>query len=125
MPAVTINAVLQLIVGLGLLNVWLLRGARRTSYRGGGAQTLREEFAAYQLPTAAFYLVGALKVVAGVILLAGLWWPLPVRAAAGAGVPCIFAGWGYGPMSMADGAAAVAAGFADVPALADRLIAAR
>ena len=83
MPAVTINAVLQLIVGLGLLNVWLLRGARRTSYRGGGAQTLREEFAAYQLPTAAFYLVGALKVVAGVILLAGLWWPLPVRAAAG------------------------------------------
>ncbi len=83
MPAVTVNAVLQLIVGLGLLNVWLLRGARRTSYRGGGAQTLREEFAAYQLPTAAFYLVGALKVVAGVILLAGLWWPLPVRAAAG------------------------------------------
>ena len=83
MPAVTINAVLQLIVGLGLLNVWLLRGARRTSYRGGAAQTLREEFAAYQLPTAAFYLVGALKVVAGVILLAGLWWPLPVRAAAG------------------------------------------
>ena len=48
-----------------------------------------------------------------------------VRAAAGAGVPCIFAGWGYGPMSMADGAAGVAARFADVPALADRLIAAR
>ena len=48
-----------------------------------------------------------------------------VRAAAGAGVPCIFAGWGYGPMSMADGAAAVAAGFADVPSLADRLIAAQ
>jgi len=48
-----------------------------------------------------------------------------VRAAAGAGVPCIFAGWGYGPASMADGAAAVAAGFAEVPALADRLIAAQ
>ncbi len=27
-----------------------------------------------------------------------------VLAAAGAGVPCIFAGWGYGPASMADGA---------------------
>ena len=27
-----------------------------------------------------------------------------VQAAAGAGVPCIFAGWGYGPVAMADGA---------------------
>lgn len=84
MPAVTVNAVLQLIVGLGLLNVWVLRSAKRTSYRGGAAQTLREEFASYGLPTAAFYLVGALKVVAALVLLAGLWWPLPVRAAAGA-----------------------------------------
>ena len=84
MPAVTVNAVLQLIVGLGLLNVWVLRSARRTSYRGGAAQTLREEFASYGLPTAAFYLVGALKVIAALVLLAGLWWPLPVRAAAGA-----------------------------------------
>ena len=80
----TVNAVLQLIVGLGLLNVWLLRSAKRTSYRGGAAQTLREEFASYGLPTAAFYLVGALKVDAALVLLAGLWWPLPVRAAAGA-----------------------------------------
>ena len=80
----TVNAVLQLIVGLGLLNVWLLRSAKRTSYRGGAAQTLREEFASYGLPTAAFYLVGALKVVAALVLLAGLWWPMPVRAAAGA-----------------------------------------
>ena len=45
-----------------------------------------------------------------------------VRAAAGAGVPCIFAGWGYGPRSMAEGAAAVAERFADVPALADGLL---
>ncbi|MBR0650955.1 HAD-IA family hydrolase [Roseomonas terrae] len=27
-----------------------------------------------------------------------------VQAASGAGVPCIFAGWGYGPVAMADGA---------------------
>lgn len=48
-----------------------------------------------------------------------------VLAAAGAGLPCIFAGWGYGPAAMADGAAVVADGFAAVPALADRLIPAR
>ncbi len=34
-----------------------------------------------------------------------------VAAARGAGVPCIFAGWGYGPLAMAEGAAAVADDF--------------
>ena len=29
-----------------------------------------------------------------------------VRAARGAGIPCIFAAWGYGPLSMAEGAGA-------------------
>lgn len=46
-----------------------------------------------------------------------------VRAAAGAGIPCIFAAWGYGPPAMAEGAAAVAADFAEVPGLLARLVA--
>ncbi len=48
-----------------------------------------------------------------------------VLAAAGAGLPCIFAGWGYGPAAMAEGTAGVADSFAAVPALAGRLTAAR
>ena len=83
MPALTMNAALQLIVGAGLLNVWMTRRGKDTSYRGGAAHTLREEFAAYGLPSAAFYVVGALKVTAAFVLLAGLFWPLPVREAAG------------------------------------------
>lgn len=39
-----------------------------------------------------------------------------VRAAAGAGVPCIFAGWGYGPPGMAAGAP-IAARPGNLPAL--------
>ncbi|MFC7544377.1 HAD hydrolase-like protein [Siccirubricoccus deserti] len=39
-----------------------------------------------------------------------------VAAAAGAGVPCIFAGWGYGTPAMAEGAAATAAAPAALPA---------
>ncbi len=74
---------LQIIVGLGLLNVWLVRGRSSTSYRGGAAQTLQEEFATYGLPGVAFYLVGALKTGAAVVLLAGVWIALPVREAAG------------------------------------------
>jgi phosphoglycolate phosphatase len=45
-----------------------------------------------------------------------------VAAASGAGVACIFAGWGYGPMAMADGASLVATKFADVPEMAAQLL---
>ena len=83
MTWLSIPAVLQIIVGLGLLNVWLLRAKSSTAYRGGTATSLKEEFQAYGLPEAAFYVVGALKITAGVILIAGVWIPLPVGLAAG------------------------------------------
>ena len=83
MEWLSLASLLQLIVGLGLFNVWLVRGRSATSYRGGAAQTLREEFATYGLPGFAFYLVGALKIGAALVLIAGVWIALPVRAAAG------------------------------------------
>jgi hypothetical protein len=83
MEWLSLTNLLQIIVGLGLLNVWLVRGRSSTSYRGGAAQTLQEEFAAYGLPGFAFYLVGALKIGAAIVLIAGVWMALPVRAAAG------------------------------------------
>lgn len=73
---------LQLVVGLGLLNVWLLRQGSATAYRGGASRTLKAEFEAYGLPSFMFYVVGALKVVAALVLIAGIWIALPVRAAA-------------------------------------------
>jgi hypothetical protein len=81
--SVWILIALQVVVGLGLLNVWLLRPKSATPYRGGAAPTLKDEFAAYGLPEAAFYLVGALKISAGAVLLLGLFLPLPVQLAGG------------------------------------------
>ena len=75
MLSLTFANTLQLIVGLGLLNVWLLRASSPTRFRGGNANSLREEFAAYGMPPWSFYLVGALKVGAAVSLIAGLWVP--------------------------------------------------
>jgi len=46
-----------------------------------------------------------------------------VVAARGAGVPCIFAAWGYGTPAMAAGAAAVARDFAELGAIARKLLA--
>ena len=74
---------LQLVVGLGLLNVWVVRSRSATAYRGGDATTLREEFAAYGLPVAAFVTVGALKIGSALVLIAGVWLDLPVAVAAG------------------------------------------
>jgi VIT1/CCC1 family predicted Fe2+/Mn2+ transporter len=82
MAWLTLPSVLQLVVGLGLLNVWLVRPKSPTAYRGGEARSLQEEFAVYGLPRAAFFVVGALKISAALVLIAGVWVALPVRLAA-------------------------------------------
>ena len=73
---------LQWVVALGLVNVWLLRFNRATSYRGGQARTMREEFAAYGLPAWSLLVVGTLKIGAAVALIAGAWFPRGVLPAA-------------------------------------------
>jgi hypothetical protein len=65
----------QLIVGLGLLNVWLIRYNKVTQYRGGTAKSMKEEFATYGLPEWFCYVVGGLKILSGVILLVGIFIP--------------------------------------------------
>ena len=64
---------LQVLVALGLLNVWLFRFGRSSVYRGGDATTMREEFEVYGLPGWFMVLIGVLKVGAAICLLAGLW----------------------------------------------------
>jgi phosphoglycolate phosphatase len=45
-----------------------------------------------------------------------------VLAAHGAGLPCVFAGWGYGTLEMSAGADAMAGRFAELPEIATRLL---
>lgn len=66
-----ISGIIQLIIALGIFNVWLLRPKMSTDYRGGEAKSLKEEFKAYGLPEWSFYTVGALKLTAAVMLLIG------------------------------------------------------
>ena len=68
-----LQLVLQIIVALVLLNVWLLRTQQSTPYRGGGAGSMKAEFAFYDLPPWAMYVVGILKVGVAVCLIAGVW----------------------------------------------------
>jgi uncharacterized membrane protein YkgB len=67
--------VIQVIIALGLLNVWLIRANWSTAYRGGNAKNLREEFAVYGLSNFFCSFVGVLKIGSAILLLAGLWFP--------------------------------------------------
>ncbi len=70
------NYVLQLIVGLSLLNVWLLQYNKSTQWRGGNAKTILEEFKVYGLPGWSCYVIGFLKVTGAIGLIAAIWFPI-------------------------------------------------
>lgn len=72
----------QLIVALGIFNVWFLRASLATPFRGGEARSLRDEFRAYGLSDSVFYLVGFLKITCASMLVAGLWFSEVTRPAA-------------------------------------------
>jgi hypothetical protein len=75
---------LQVLIALGIYNVWLLRFNRSTSYRGGQAKNLTEEFAAYGLSKNFMYVIGFLKLLFATLLLIGIWFgPVIYPAAAG------------------------------------------
>ena len=73
---------LQLIVGLSLLNVWLIQNKKPTRWRGGNAKTIIEEFKVYGLPVWSCYVVGFLKVSLSIVLLAGIFFPYLIQPAA-------------------------------------------
>ena len=68
-----IQTILQVVIALGIFNVWLVRGSNPTNYRGGSASNIKEEFAIYGLPTWAFYIIGTTKIACAVALTLGIW----------------------------------------------------
>ena len=86
-----LRIVLQVVVGLGILNVWFIRANWSTGYRGGSAKNLKEEFATYGLPVWFFYFVGVLKTACALALLAGVFLPFLVLPGA-AGLAVLMAG---------------------------------
>lgn len=79
MSSFVISTILQVVVALGLLNVWLVRAKASTAYRGGSAQSLKDEFVTYRLPDWMYYLVGGLKVGSAIALIIGIWVPALIR----------------------------------------------
>lgn len=62
----------QTAIAVTILNVWLFRYSRPSPYRGRGAASMPDEFAAYGLPEWSVPAVGAAKVGLAGLLLIGL-----------------------------------------------------
>lgn len=73
---------LQVIVAGGLFNVWIVRYAKSTAYRGGASTCMRDEFLAYGLPPFMMWVVGFLKLAIALVLIAGIWYEPIVQPAA-------------------------------------------
>ncbi len=78
----TLVVVFQIIIALGILNVWIVRFNKSTDYRGGGASSMKEEFEAYGLSETVMKLVGFLKLTLAALLVIGIWYPIVVIPAA-------------------------------------------
>jgi len=63
---------LQVIVALGLVNVWLVRFKKSTKYRSGNAKNMIEEFQLYGLPKWFMYIVGFMKITIAIMLVVGI-----------------------------------------------------
>lgn len=77
-----LKVICQLIIALGIINVWVLRFGKKTSWRGGTAKNMREEFEAYGLPFGFMITIGFLKVLLAMLLVVGIWVPAITRFAA-------------------------------------------
>ncbi len=63
---------LKVIVGLSILNVWLVQPMKPTKWRGGDAKNIFKEFEIYGLSKGFCYIIGSLKVTLALILLASI-----------------------------------------------------
>ena len=63
---------LKIIVGISILNVWLLQKNKATKWRGGEAKTIFEEFEVYGFSKKFCYAVGFLKVSLALLLLVSI-----------------------------------------------------
>lgn len=77
-----IRTIIQVIIAIGIYNVWIFRFGKSTDWRGGHSTNMEEEFAVYGLSRSIMLIVGALKLFFATLLLVGLFYTQLVRPAA-------------------------------------------
>ena len=63
----------QIVIAISIYNVWFFRFNKPTRYRGGDAQSMKDEFASYGLPDYFVWVIGFSKVTLATLLLIGIY----------------------------------------------------
>ena len=63
----------QIVIAISIYNVWFLRFNKATKYRGGDAQSMKDEFASYGLPDYFVWVIGFSKVTLATLLIIGIY----------------------------------------------------
>ena len=87
----TFASALQVVIALGIVNVWLIRPGRAARFRPADADSMAEEFRRYGFSDRTRVLVGATKLGLAAALLFGIAFE-PVAGAAAAGMSVLMAG---------------------------------
>jgi hypothetical protein len=82
---------IKLVIGLSVLNVWLLRANKPTQWRGGATGSLKDEFKAYGLSTNVMRVIGAIKIVLALLIIASIFYP-PVEDIGAIGMAVMMTG---------------------------------
>ncbi len=69
-----IKNILITISSLSILNAWLFRFGKQTIFRGGDATSMLAEFEVYGLSETIMYAVGGVKIIASLLLIAGIFY---------------------------------------------------
>lgn len=77
-----IKIAIQLLIAVSIFNVWILRFSKSTSWRGGAAKNMKEEFELYGLPQWFMWLIGILKLTLATLLIVGIFVPALIEPAA-------------------------------------------
>jgi uncharacterized membrane protein YphA (DoxX/SURF4 family) len=80
----------QVLIALGVGNVWLLRSGKPTRWRPEGADNMAEEFRHYGFPDWMRTFAGAAKLVVAALLILGIWYP-PLAVVAGLAMALLMA----------------------------------
>jgi hypothetical protein len=76
-----IKIAIQVVIAASIFNVWIIRFGKPTSWRGGTAKSMKEEFEAYGLPEWFMKLIGFLKLTLAALLIAGIFVPDLIKPA--------------------------------------------
>ena len=70
-----IQIIIQVIIAIGIFNVWIVRFRKPSIYRGGNSTSMESEFEAYGLSNTFMKIIGFSKLSLAVLLLFGIWFP--------------------------------------------------